>query len=127
MGSYHWELISLDSNRFLGSLDNISRCRSTPTELFETGETDLFRPIHINFPKKNNKISRENPGSMKKRNTFEYKGNQVVRGRDCVHVSTVQEYIFHFRIYLLFEIFTVFVFKVNKYFPQFYMISRPIV
>ena len=29
--------------------------------------------------------------------------------RDCVHVSTVQEHIFHFRIYLLFEIFTVFV------------------
>ena len=46
---------------------------------------------------------------MKTRKIFEFKGNQVVRERHFVHVSTVRDYIFYFRIYLLFEIFTVFV------------------
>ena len=46
-----WELIWLVSNRFLGSLDNISRCSWTPTELFETGKTDLFWSVHIKSQK----------------------------------------------------------------------------
>ena len=36
-------------------------------------------------------------------------GYQEVRERYTVHVSTAQEYIFHFRIYLLFEILTDFI------------------
>ena len=45
---------------------------------------------------------------MKNIDTFEFKGNQTVRERHSVHVSTVYEHIFQFRIYLLLEIFTVF-------------------
>ena len=47
---------------------------------------------------------------MKNENVYiEPDGYQEVRERYTVRVSTVQEYIFHFRIYLLFRILTVFV------------------
>ena len=46
---------------------------------------------------------------MKNENAYiEPDGYQGVRERHTVHVSTVQEYIFHFGLYLLFEIQIVF-------------------
>ena len=52
-----------------------------------------------------NSIIREIPIGIKNENAYiEPDDYQEVRERYTAHVSTVQEYIFHFRLYLLFEI-----------------------
>ena len=57
----------------------------------------------------NMKKTRENQSFMKTEKVFvEPEGHQEARDRHCVHVSRVQTIIFHFCIYVLFEILTVF-------------------
>ena len=49
---------------------------------------------------------------MKIENVFvEPEGHQEARDKNFVHVSRVQTLIFHFYIYLVFEILTVFILK----------------
>ena len=73
------------------------------------GQIDLFSH-KTKFQKLwKNWIIREIPIEMKNKNVYiEPDGYQEVRERYTVHVSTVQENIFHFRLYLLFEIQIVF-------------------
>ena len=58
----------------------------------------------------NMKKTRENQSFMKIENVFaEPEGHQEVRDKNFVHVSRVQTMIFHFYIYVVFEILTVFI------------------
>ena len=62
---------------------------------------------------KNYKIKKERKtGFMKNENvSVAQEGHQEARERYCVHVSRVQEIIFHFCVYVLFEILIVFIAK----------------